>query len=406
MKLRRRGHPAAIPTELTVLRHAARTAAIQSALALAAMLVMVGAVLYVVDSHIQRHQIDDQLSQVVATVNDIDDPPPGMAIGIAEHGRIAVSAHAPAPTATLVTGPTGYRDVRAGDVEYRALVVDHSGRRIAVLLDLTPWQEGRQRLVAALLAAELAGLAAAAGVAVVLSRRAIRPLAAALTLQRRFVADASHELRAPLTVLHTRAQLLARRTDLDEDLTTQLHGMVADTRALADVVDDLLLAASAQHEPDRRERVDLFELCHQVRESVAAQAESRGITIEVTTASPTAQLVVDGVRPALRRAVFALLDNALNHEQPGGTVTVRIARAAAEVSVTVADTGTGLDPCDAERLFLRFAHGDGHSAGTRAHGIGLALVREIVDAHDGRITVDGAPGHGATFTLHLPAADR
>ncbi|MFI1920318.1 sensor histidine kinase [Nocardia sp. NPDC020380] len=368
------------------------------------MLVVVGAVLYGADVHIQRRQIDDQLSQVVSTVNDVEDPPPGMAIAIAEHGRISLSAHAPAPAATVVTGPAGYRDVHTSGMEYRALVADQSGRRVAVLLDLEPWQQGRQRLVVALLAAELAGLAAAAGAAVVLSRRAIRPLAAALALQRRFVADASHELRAPLTVLHTRAQLLARRTDLDEELGRQLGGIVADTRALAEVVDDLLLMASAEHEPGRRQPVDLLELCREVCESFAVQADSRSITVETINETPTGELTVDGVRPALRRAVFALVDNALNHEKPGGTVTVRLARSGDEVSVTVADTGTGLDPRDAERLFRRFAHGDGHSAGTRAHGIGLALVREIVDAHHGSITVAGAPGLGAIFTIHLPSA--
>jgi signal transduction histidine kinase len=405
VKARRRGRPADIPTELTVLRRTARAAAMQSALALAAVLLLVGAVLYGADAHIQGRQIDDQLSQAAANVDDANDPAPGMAIAIDEQdGRISVSPHAPAPTATVVTGPTGFRDVQAGGVDYRALVVDQSGKKIAVLSDLTPWEEGREQLLLALLVAELAGLAAAAGVAVVLSRRAIRPLAAALALERRFVADASHELRAPLTVLHTRAQLLARRSDLDEALSTQLRGLVADTRALADIVGDLLLAASAQHEPGRRERVDLVQLCHEVRESVAAHADSRSITVDVIADPSAGEMIVDGVRPALRRAVFALVDNALNHETFGGTVIFSVSRSGTEVHLAVTDTGAGLDPRDAERLFLRFAHGDGHSAGIRAHGIGLALVREVVEAHHGRITVDGEPGRGATFTLHLPAA--
>lgn len=114
--------------------------------------------------------------------------------------------------------------------------------------------------------------------------------------------------------------------------------------------------------------------------------------------------MVDGVRPALRRAVFALVDNALNHETAGGTVTLSVDRSGSEARVTVSDTGAGLEPRNAEQLFRRFAHGDGHSAGVRAHGIGLALVREVVEAHDGYITVGGALGRGATFTVHLPIA--
>ncbi|WP_405132992.1 sensor histidine kinase [Nocardia sp. NBC_01388] len=388
-----------------MLRRTARAAAVQSALALAAVLVMVGVALYIADAHIQNSQIDEQLSQVATSVDDVGDPPPGMAIAISEpSGRTSVSPNAPAPTANAVTEPVGYRNMRAGDVDYRALVVDQSGRKIAVLLDLTPWQRGLQRLLLALLAAELAGLAAAAGVAVALSRRAIQPLAAALDLQRRFVADASHELRAPLTVLHTRTQLLARRNDLDDALSAQLHGLVADTRALADVVDDLLLAATARHEPGRNERVELVHLCREVAESVAAESDSRGVAVDVIIDPASENVSISGVRPALRRAVFALVDNALNHEKPGGTITLSVTRAGGEARVTVADTGPGLEPRNAEQLFRRFAHGDGHSAGVRGHGIGLALVREVVEAHDGYITVGGAPGLGATFTMHLPVA--
>ncbi|MCU1645707.1 MAG: sensor histidine kinase [Nocardia sp.] len=391
-----------------MLRRTTRMAAVQTTLALGAVLLLVGVVFYVVDSHIQSRQIDAQLSEVAAQVDDVDDPPPGMSLAIARpDGSILLSAHAPAPMTALVTGSTGYHDLRAKDVDYRALVVvQRHNRRVAVLADLTPWQRSRDRLLEALLIAEVAGLVSAGAVSVLLSRRAIRPLVAALELQRRFVADASHELRAPLTVLHTRAQLLARRAereDLDAVVADQLHGLVADTRALSDIVDDLLTVAAAEREPARTERVDLAELCREVRESVVAHANSRDIAVEVVISSEPALVV--GVRPALRRALFALTDNALNHESPGGTVTLGVARSDANIEVTVSDTGAGLDPRRAERLFRRFAHGDGHSAGARPYGIGLALVREVVEAHHGSIIVDGEPGHGAAFTLRLPAAD-
>ncbi|WP_169816377.1 sensor histidine kinase [Nocardia miyunensis] len=172
-------------------------------------------------------------------------------------------------------------------------------------------------------------------------------------------------------------------------------------RERTDIVDDLLLAAAAEHEPDRTEPVDLAALCQEVADRIAAHATSRGI--EVTVTAPSGPAVVDGVRPALCRAVFALVDNALQHEKRGGTITIEIARDVNEVAVTVRDTGTGLDPRDAERLFRRFAHGDGHRAGTRSYGIGLALVHAVVDAHQGRITVDGAPWCGTAFAITLPA---
>ncbi len=395
----------AIPAEPAQLRRAARGAALQAALVLAAVLLLIGIVLLVVDTRIRNRQLDTELAQVAAQVDDIDDPPPGMALGLADRGgHVTVSAHAPAPTAELATGPTGYTTVTSAGVDYRALVVERSGRRIAVLADKRPWQRSEQRVLQALLFTELAGLATATAAAILLSRRAIRPMAAALTMQREFVADASHELRAPLTVLHTRTQLLARRAareQLPAEWRDQLDGLVTDTRALADIVDDLLLAAAADHEPDRTEPVDLAALCREVADSVTPYASSRGI--EVRIEQPRSRPIVDGVRPALRRAIFALVDNALRHEKHGGTVTIRVTVDTAEVAVTVSDTGTGLDPHDAEHFFRRFAHGDGHSAGTRSHGIGLALVRAVVEAHHGHIIVTGTPGHGAAFTIELPA---
>ncbi|MEU7143943.1 HAMP domain-containing sensor histidine kinase [Nocardia sp. NPDC046473] len=380
----------------------------QSAFVLAVVLLLVGIVLVLVDGRIRDHQLDAQLAEVAAEVDDIDDPPPGMALGIVDQtGNVSISAHAPESTAGLATGPAGYSTVRSAGVEYRALVVESSGRRLAVLADKRPWDESRDRVLEALLIAELAGLATAAGAAVLLSRRAIGPMAAALTVQRDFVADASHELRAPLTVLHTRAQLLARRAareQLAPEWRSQLDGLVADTRALAGIVDDLLLAAAAEDESDRFEPVDVAALCREVGDSVAAYATTRGIDIAVEVGDSASAPLVEGLRPALRRAVFALVDNAMQHEKDGGTVTIRVSRTADEVAVTVSDTGAGLDPRDAERFFRRFAHGDGHRAGTRSHGIGLALVRAVVDAHRGRIMVDGAPGRGAAFTIELPAA--
>jgi two-component system OmpR family sensor kinase len=403
----RRGHRriTRIVDDEALLRRTGRLAALQSALALGVVLLLVGTVAYFLDVHAQAQEISGQLSAVVASTDDVTDAPPGMALAIrAPSGAVAVSDRAPAATARLLSGQPGFSSVRSHDVEYRGLVADRGGRRIAALLDITPWENGRQRLLLALIIAEIAG-AAAAAVVVMLSRRSIRPLGAALSLQRRFVADASHELRAPLTVLHTRAQLLARRAekhDVDPELREQLNGLVIDTRALGDVVEDLLLSASLDSDAGGREPVDLRVLCQQVRDSVAAHAESLHLRLDLES-DAAGDLTVTGSATALRRALLALLDNAIAHESPGGQVTLRVTRVADTVSVAVADTGVGLDVHTVQHLFTRFAHGDGHTAGVRHYGIGLALVREIVEAHHGEIVVDGAPERGATFTLRLPA---
>jgi signal transduction histidine kinase len=123
------------------------------------------------------------------------------------------------------------------------------------------------------------------------------------------------------------------------------------------------------------------------------------VTIEVRRGGPDAP-VVCGIASALRRVISALLDNALSHTGAGGHIWVTVTGAGRVVELAVVDDGRGLDQEDTERLFTRFVAAPG------GFGLGLALVREIVDAHGGTITAAGRPGVGAVFTVRLPPASR
>ena len=159
--------------------------------------------------------------------------------------------------------------------------MDRPEGRVVAMLDLAPYHDGRNRLLLSLGFAELAGILASIAVVVLFTRRSVRPLAQALALQRRFVADASHELRAPLTVLHTRAQMLARRAGAGDARALQqdAEALVADTRVLGDIVDDLLASATMTAGAAPRDRVDLAAVAAAVRDSVASYAESLGVTV-------------------------------------------------------------------------------------------------------------------------------
>src|ERR1700757_1255120 len=288
-----------------LLRRTGRRAALQAAGTLSIVLAVVGLVAYVLNVHVQNGQIDAQLSSVVAIADDVVDPPPGMALAMrAANGSVAVSPQAPAATARLTDGPVGYSSLSDGGRRYRALVVDRSDTRVVALLDLAPWETARRQLLLALAIAEFVGMLAIAVVVAMLKRQAIRPMATALALQRRFVADAAHELRAPLTLLHTRAQMLARNADkqnVDKNLSAQLDELGVDTRALGDVVDDLLLAASLAATPGLRdgERVDLLELAEEVRATTAAHAQTLGIAVLVDDTAARGALLTAS-RSALR----------------------------------------------------------------------------------------------------------
>lgn len=396
--------------DLAVVRRAGRIAAIQASWALGAVLLVVGAVVFVVDVRVQNRQIAGQLTAVASTADDAVDPPPDTQLILRDrNGKVTASAGG-LPVAELLARPPGFSDARIDGASNRVLVADRPEGRVVVLLDLSSYDEARDRLLLSLGVAELAGILASIGVVALLTRRSIRPLSDALALQRRFVADASHELRAPLTVLHTRIQLLARRFDDGDahEAKEQIDALAADTRALGEVIEDLLASASMAAGGVAADRIDVCAVAEAVRDSMIEHAEAADVTLGVQRESDCASgdFIVLGSGAALRRAITSLVDNALAHEHRGGTVTVALSRRGPHVVVDVRDDGVGIDDAARATLFTRFSHGQNHTAspGRRRHGIGLALVKEIAVAHRGDVTVGSTPGGGATFTLTLPAA--
>jgi signal transduction histidine kinase len=414
---------AADQSDTRLVRRAALVIAAQTGAAVA--VVVTGVALLVLGLTV-REQRADALRIVRAaalTADDTSDPPNGVSLLLrAPDGRLEVSPRTPEGLRSLdlTQLPTGASEVevaggdegderRPGGGEsgerhgYEVFVVDRDGRRMVAALDTRYRSSETDRLGTSLVVAGAVGIAAAVLVGWLIGTRAVRPLGTALALQRRFVADASHELRTPLTVLHTRAQLLARRADVDPRTREELGNLVDDARVLADIVSDLLLSAEMQHRPERREEVDLVTLGRQVVDSFAAAAEQAGTALVVD--APDGPVVVSGVPVALRRAVNALVDNALSHTDRDGTVTVRVAWRGSDAEIAVIDTGEGFDPAEVDALTERFARG-ARSTDRHRFGLGLALVREIVQAHDGILTLDGRPGAGATATIILPTSHR
>ncbi|KAA0112083.1 sensor histidine kinase KdpD [Mycolicibacterium sp. P1-5] len=394
--------------DLAVVRRAGRVAAVQASVALAVVLLVVGGVLFTVYVRAQNRQIDTELQTLAMSADDANDPPPDMELALRENSGEVSTSDGGQPGVPLLSGRPGFGDLHTDGRHYRTLVVDRTEGRVVAMMDLAPYGAGRNRLLMSVAFAELAGILASIAVVVLFTRRSVRPLAQALALQRRFVADASHELRAPLTVLHTRAQMLAQRagTANPEAIRADAEALVTDTRALGDIVDDLLASATMAAGQAPRDRVDLASVVADVQQSLAPYADALGVRLRFEEPSSTDSFEVIGSGAALRRALTALVDNALGHEHAGGVVDMRLRRQGAMITAEVADDGVGIDADAMATLFTRFAHGAEHTTrtGRPSYGIGLALVREIAHAHGGDVSVESVAGHGATFTLTLPAA--
>ncbi|MGI5239865.1 sensor histidine kinase [Dactylosporangium sp. CA-139066] len=399
-----------VDPESRLLRRATVAIAVQVAAAVAATVALVSVLAFSLTIH-SEHRDEERTVRAVtlAAGADLTGTDGVVLLRRTPEGEVAASPGTPAAVLRVDVARLrpGRGNTSAGNREFEVFVVDRAdGTRTVGLLDVTAREESGERLIGSLLLAGLVGIAAAASIGAVLGRRAVRPLARALSLQRRFVADASHELRTPLAVLHTRAELLQRRLARGADaerMRAEADELVADTRALREVVEDLLLSAELSHRPAGGEPVDAAELARELVASVAPHAQTQDVTL--CTDAGEEPVMVTGVRSSLRRALAALVDNAIAHVAAGGTVTVAVSGTQRQVLLAVVDDGVGLDPAQAERLLARFARGEQPADRPgRRFGLGLALVREVLEAHGGQLRIEGSPGQGARFTMILPAA--
>ena len=309
-----------------------------------------------------------------------------------------------------VTGPGGAVRVmsipvkRYGEFGSVVAVVQAAQSRQAVT-------ETVERLIFVLVLSGLGALVLAAGGGFFMSRRAMRPVQEAFGRQKTFIADASHELKTPLTLIRADAEVLSRGID-DPDKATDNRELVDDllgeTDRMSAVLSDLLLLArlDAQKVSVSREPFDLALVISETSERFAVRARAEGKNLEV---HHSGKLPARGDAPRTDQSLAALLDNALRFTPPGGTITVEGRITDKHVEAIVTDTGPGIAPESLDRIFERFYRDDAHSAARSrgpsggGTGLGLAIARDLVRAQGGEVGAENAAGGGARFTLSLPA---
>ena len=399
------------PAESRLVRRAALRLGVYATLLASAIVVLLSAAAVAVVHRSQDGAATELLHAAVVRADDVVDPPAGVWLALQQpDGRLEVTPNAPAGlpdgaqmSAVAATGGPASGLVRIDGVHYRVDTVRHTdGTVVQGMLDLTANHAERNTLIGVLVGAGGLGLLLAAVAGTWLGHRALRPLTAVIGMQRRFVADAGHELRTPVTLLNTRAQLVRRKLqagDVSAEARAGLDGIVADSARLGEVLEDLLIVADPAASR-AREPVDLTAVVRSAVASAQIQAAEQRVRLTGPGAAEPPHYV-EGSDVALRRAVTALLDNAVRHA--GAEVAVTLAGHGTEVFAEVADDGPGVDPDLAPRLFERFASGRPvPGERRRRYGLGLALVSDIAAIHAGRVELLDTGGTGATFRLRLP----
>jgi two-component system, OmpR family, sensor kinase len=231
--------------------------------------------------------------------------------------------------------------------------------------------------------------------------RMLASIEQAYNAQQRFVADASHELRAPLTAIQGNLELVRRRPDLPgTERVEALNEASREAERLTRLVADLLALARADAGvPIRWGSVDLDAVVLDTFQSGRALASDRTLHLD-----PFEPVRVCGDEDRLRQLVLILLDNAVKYTPPGGSVTLGLRQVRDSAEITVRDTGIGIAPADLPHVFERFFRADpARSRDPGGTGLGLAIAHWIVEQHRGTISIESTPGQGTHVLVRLPA---
>jgi heavy metal sensor kinase len=239
----------------------------------------------------------------------------------------------------------------------------------------------------------------------------IARLQAAFERQKQFTSDASHELRTPLAVMRGDIEITLRRERSGEEYKRALTSNLEEIMRLSRLVEDLLMLARGDtgRIELRCEPVDLNELCRRMAEYISPLADQREQTLiyEPPPGAETAPVVVSADVLRIKQLLLNLLDNAIKYTERRGRIALGLKTEGNVAVITVADTGRGIPPEDLPHIFERFFRRSAKTADRTAagFGLGLSIVKWIVDSHGGRIEAKSEVGKGTEFTVRLPMLD-
>jgi heavy metal sensor kinase len=220
---------------------------------------------------------------------------------------------------------------------------------------------------------------------------------------RKFNADAAHELRTPLAILQGETEVALRSPGLPEEIRLVLSSNLEELDRLARIVNDLLTLSEAESGIQAliKEPVDLRGLIEDLVDQMRLLASDRNLRIEIQSVPA---LWIDADKLWIRRAIVNLLHNAIKYSRDGGKIGISASMENSTVKLRIWDYGIGILPQDLPHIFDRFYRADpARSRDSGGVGLGLALVKWIIEAHNGSIRVESAAEQGSLFEIFLPA---
>lgn len=293
--------------------------------------------------------------------------------------------------------------MKAGDFYYAFRSVDlMEGRRI-FYVNRTPQQHELMNLLITLASVGGVSLILLLFISLYFANRTVKPIMETFEKQKQFIADASHELKTPLTIIKTNLAVVT--SNEEEPVSSQakwLTSIALQTNRMANLVSDMLSLAKV----DSSEQVQFFSLFHfsKVLEGTLLSFEAvmfeNGITLQTDIAK---DVYIHGEQGGVEKLISILVDNAIKNTPPQGVISVSLSCEKSTISLKVSNTGAGIPPEHLEKIFERFYRADASRAReSGGYGLGLAIAKSIVLQHQGRIYAQSTVGENTTFVVELP----
>jgi len=278
-----------------------------------------------------------------------------------------------------------------------------SGRELVAVAvaDRIELEDRYADLIAAFVAISFAALILVAAGGFILVRKSTAPIERSMEFMRRFMADAAHELRTPITILRTRAEVALQQPRDAENYVSALRGVEAEARRLGSIVDSLLVLARAdagERQIDR-ERIFLDDIA--IDAAGAAEIVARQKKVLVTV-DEFEEAPVLGDATLIRQLIMIVLDNAVKFTDAGGQVHVRVSMHEGAPTFVVEDTGIGIRQEELSRVFQRFFRGETARSRTDGAGLGLSIASWIAREHGAEISLSSEPGKGTRVIVTFP----